>query len=235
MTRIHGAFLPLLILPLLGLGTASTVQPVVEELEFERADLILEFNATDGDAEIVLDLKSDEDLARLELRTPEGLSQEVERKVLDVRSRSSLDLGVSQLLVETGEPSMSVVLAAYPEGTYELSGVTMDGTRFRNTIELDHELPAAPVILYPEDGDESVPISGLEVLWLPDPDAASWLVELEREDDLPGKIVATLPAGTFSFIVPDGFLVAGTEYQIGVRAIGDTKNVTVSENTFFTE
>jgi hypothetical protein len=232
MRRIHAS---LLLLPLLGFGLTSAFLSAPEPLEFERATLILEHNATDGDAEIVLDLASDEDLTRLELRGPQDCDGEGGRKILAVRSRRSLEVGLSQILIETGEPAVQPVLDAFPEGTYELKGRTLDGRPVRGTVDLTHDLLPAPQILFPPDGDKNIPAFGLVIEWAPDPSASSWLMELEREDDLPGQIVATLPAGSICFAVPDGFLVPGVEYQVGVRAISKAGNVTVSEHTFVTQ
>lgn len=238
MLRTH-TVLGLLTLPIVGLGLISAFPaPPPPELEFDRLSLILEINASDGDGEIVLDLKTDAQIARLEIEGPLGCDDDDDddgRKVYSIRSNRDLGLGISQLLVETGEPDLETVLNAFPAGMYELSGKTLEGQRFRNTVELTHSLLAAPEILFPADGDDDIPVFGLVVQWVPNPGATSWLVELEREDDLPGKIVATLPAGTSTFAAPEGFLLPGVEYQVGVRAINADGNVTVSELTFVTQ
>lgn len=203
-------------------------------LEFDRAKLILEANATDGDAEIVLDLKADFDIVRLELAGPACSGDGDGRRVLELHSNKDLRLGLSQILVETGEPSLAAVLAAFPAGSYELSGRTLEGRRFETQLELTHALPRAPEILFPADGDENIPVEGLVIQWSLDHAVSSWLVELEREDDLPGKIVAILPGETSLFAVPAGFLQSGVEYQVGVRASSAQGNVSVSELVFVT-
>lgn len=227
-------------LTLFGLAPGLFAPPPDHDFEFDRALLILETNATDGDAEIVLDLKSGVDIVRLEVKGPmrdgedDDGDDDGERKVLDLRSDKGLGVGLSQILLETGEPTLQAVLEAYPAGTYELSGRTLEGRKFRTTLELTHGLPGAPEILFPAAGDDDIPVVGLVITWAPNASVASWLVELEREDDGVGKIVATLPAGTSSFAVPQGFLVSGVEYQVGVRASNAEGNVNVSEFTFTT-
>ena len=153
---------------------------------------------------------------------------------VQLRSNKDLRHGLSHILVETGEPSLAAVLAAFPAGTYELSGRTLEGRRFETQLELTHALPAAPEIFFPADGDEDIPVEGLVIQWRPDPAVSSWLVELEREDDLPGKIVVILPGKTSQFAVPAGFLQSGVEYQVGVRASSAQGNVSVSELVFVT-
>lgn len=223
--------LALILLPAVGLALSSALSTTPEPpSEFEEASLILEINATDGDAEIVLDLKSEEDLARLELSGPIGSAHP---RIFDLRGSRTSKLGISQVEIETGEPDLQTVLEAFPEGIYELNGITPQGGLVLATLELTHELPLAPTIEYPEDGASDIPTSGLVIRWAAGPSARGWVVEVEN-DDLLVAVLATLPAGTTSFAVPDGFLAAGVEYDFGVRAIHENGNVAVTEASFVT-
>ena len=235
----YHTLLSLMSVPVVGLGMlAPFPRSAAEPLEFETAAMLLELNATDGDAEIVLELKTDEELVQLELFGPVVLADGEEAadagmKVISIRSSRQIGLGLSEILIETGEPSVNAVLEAYPAGTYLLRGKTLAGMRFENAIELTHALLAAPELVFPMDGDEGVPTANLTIQWLPDPGAVGWVIEVEQ-DELGVNVTAELPAGTSTFSVPNGFLVPGVEYEFGIHALHPDGNVIVTEGAFTT-
>lgn len=183
--------------------------------------LILEVNATDNDGEIVLEIKTDASIERLTIKDPSR------RSVLAVGSNDRRNIGLSQILLETAEPSVPSVLRAYPEGTYSVLLRTTDHDTIRLHAELSHDLPDAPVITFPAAG-QSVPANGVVVTWLADPEVVSWTIELEN-DELGLALTVLLPGAATSFAIPDGFLLSGEEYQLGLWATGENGNVLVVE------
>ena len=186
--------------------------------------LIFEVNATDGDGEVVLDLDTDLALERLTLFDPDH------RAVVKLATKDRGQLGISQMELETAEPSIEAVVQAYPEGVYHAVLRTTSHETFHVFVELRHALPELPVITFPvPDGD--VPASGAVVTWTPDPAVEAWVVEIEN-DELEQTLTAELPAGAASFSIPDGFLVQGETYQLGIAATGENGNVLVVEQDF---
>ena len=100
---------------LLGSAPAAPGDPVstagLAEVELE---LIFEQNATDADAEVVLQVNTDVGLDRLSVLDPSY------RRILRLASDDRLGLGLSEVLLETAEPDIAQVQAAYPAGAYHV-------------------------------------------------------------------------------------------------------------------
>ncbi|MGH7527377.1 MAG: hypothetical protein ACREMX_11820, partial [Gemmatimonadales bacterium] len=73
----------------------------------------------------------------------------------------------------------------------------------------------------------------LEITWTPVRNLAAHLVKIEQPD-LDVEITARLPGSVASFAVPNGFLVPGTEYQLGIGTVTDEGNISLVETTFQT-
>ena len=196
---------------------------------FDQAELYLEYNATDGDAEIVVIIDADAGLRKLKITAPNG------KKVVNLVSHDAGGLGLRKFNFESPEPGLEEVLEAYPAGKYKIEGTTVDGDRLRSVVTLSHDLPEAPVITFPLDEDGSVPLSGVVGDWDPVSGAVGYAIELEQElEDDEQKLVANIIGDATSFRFPDGWLVADTEGQFGVAAIAANGNVTVTEIQFTT-
>ena len=87
---------------------------------FPVASVHLEQNATDGDMEVVFEVKGDQDgLAELLVVSPDG------RPVVAFKAPDASTLGIRQFRFESPEPTDAKALqAAYPEGVYAFSGTT---------------------------------------------------------------------------------------------------------------
>jgi hypothetical protein len=194
---------------------------------FDEASIVLEYNATDEDAEIVVDVDADFGLARFRIVNPLG------KEILDLRSRNDGDVGVRKIRLETPEPSLEEVLEGYPEGWYEFSGKTTTGEPLFSLVWLSHALPEAPVITFPLEGATGVPTSGSGAAWTAGPDAAGIFLELES-DELGVDVKSNLASGSSSFGFPAGWLAPETEYQLGVAARGANGNLSVVELDFTT-
>lgn len=198
---------------------------VAQEAEFDEASLILEVNETDGDAEIVVNVESEEALSRLRIFDARG------KEILDLRSKDRGKIGLSEIAVESAEPSIDGVLAAYPEGVYKLRARTVDGAKIDAEATLSHELLPAPSF-GPANGEVVDPDNVL-ITWLGVPGAAAYIVEIEQ-DDLDVNLTTKLSAGATSFSIPIGFLQPGIEYEVGVATVSPNGNIAVAEGSFTT-
>jgi hypothetical protein len=193
--------------------------------ELLEAELIFEMNATDDDAEVVLELNAEAGMDRVVLYHPSG------KPILRLASSDGEDLGLSEVLLETAEPDVTTVMLAYPEGTYRLVARFADRRGWASIqVELSHDLASQPSILSPAAGG-SVPASGAVVTWQADPDVEAWIVEVEH-DELGLGMTVELPGEATSLALPDGFLVSGEEFELGLHAVNEPGNVIVTETTF---
>lgn len=191
-------------------------------LEFAEARLILEHNATDGDAEIVVFVKGgDEGLASLKVYAPDG-------SVVVAVSTQDRVVGLREFAVESAEPGVAQVLRAYPEGSYRIEGVTIGGDRLHASARLSHKLPSPPKL--------KVNTAAGTVTWSAAPGAVTYSLELEREVDGEDemKLTMELPAAVRSLSIPKAFSVAG-DYQVGIAAHGANGNIIVVEQEFSIE
>jgi hypothetical protein len=196
-------------------------------VEFDEVSLRFELNQTDLDAEVVLDLDAPEGLRELRLEAPDGKTL---FKLL--AQAQALDaVGLKQFVIESGEPDITSVLQAFPEGSYRLLGVTVSGVAVESEVELAHELVRAPSYV-PPDG-ALVPSDGFFVTWIPMPGAVAYAVEIEQ-DDLGFNLTCTVPGSVRSLQVPAGLLLPDTEYELGVSSIAANGNVCVAESSFTT-
>jgi len=115
------------------------------ELEFEESQLFFELNNTDGD--LGLHGKVDgEEWREIVLEDPTG------RPLIEIENRGGVALqGLTELFFESAEPTFdnlnpSVFFARFPEGTYEWSGLTVEGEEIEGEAELSHKIPAAPFV-----------------------------------------------------------------------------------------
>jgi hypothetical protein len=198
--------------------------------EFSTASICVESNATDGDTEIVLRaVPEDDGLKRFYARAPDG------RTVFSFNSADPTVLGMREFLLESPEPAGNRILAAYPEGNYAFVGRTHAGVRFFSRPRLSHRMPEATVIMAPLE-DQEVPVSDLLVRWSPVPGVTQYLLEIENESADPEQsLTINLPPEASSFLVPAGWLTAGSEYQIGVATVAANCNIVFVESTFRTE
>jgi hypothetical protein len=211
-----------LVLPLI----LACVGPMRAE-EFETASLFLEQNVVDEDAEVVINVKTDESgLASLLVIAPDG------RRIARLESRNKRSLGARELLIETPEPGLAAVLAAYPEGTYRIVARTLDGEEMTAEADLSHDLPEPVTVLVPAAG-ATVPAAGLLIQWEPVAGVSGYFLELEQED-LELELAVNLPATATSFSPPAGWLLSGEEYVLGIGTLGPTGNRTFIETVFTT-
>ncbi len=208
-------------------GGSSAPASRSQFIPFDEAVIYVEYNATDDDAEVVVSIDADLGLDRFAVIAPNG------KEVLSLRAKKRQDLGIRKIALETPEPTLAEVLAAYPPGCYGFFGRSVDGQSLFSSAWLSHELPQAPSLEYPQDGDVDVPTSGAAASWSAGPSAESFFLELEQ-DELGVDVKSNIAGGTTSFGFPEGWLAAKTEYQLGIAARACNGNLTVVEVHFTT-
>ena len=209
--------------------TSASAVFAAQPSEFEEATIIVERNDTDGDTEVVIDLTAgDEGLRTLNIRTPDG------RSIARVASHDPSSGGMREFYFESPEPEGDAILASYPEGTYIFYGRSTSGELFLSSAELSHSLPAAPTITNPVQ-DEVVGSDALTIHWSNVSGIAQYIVEIENESADPEQArTVNVPASLTSFDVPAALLVPGADYQVGIAAVGQNGNLTVTETTLST-
>jgi len=196
---------------------------------FPVAKVRFEQNATDGDVEVVFEVVGDDDgLTALTIVSPDG------RTVVDFKAPDASTLGVREFEFESPEPKDDDSLkAAYPAGEYTFLGTTSAGVTLRRTAQLSHELPATVSFLQPAQHAQGVDSQNLEITWTPVENAARYVIELEQSK-LHVKLNSQQPASVAKFAVPNGLLVPGTKYQLGIGVVSEAGNISFVETSFTT-
>lgn len=130
---------------------------------FEESRLIVETNATDGDAGVQIFLDHDS-WRSVAFRTPDG------KRLLDIKTHGALsEFGLTELFSESSEPPFTEFPVEefkklWPEGDYQYTGCTLEGEALSSRVTLTHDFPAGAEILSPEDGS-TVPSDEVVVRW----------------------------------------------------------------------
>jgi hypothetical protein len=198
-------------------------------LPFAIASVHFERNATDGDYEVVFEVKGGAaGLAKLTVVSPDG------RTVIDFTAPDASALGIRQFRFESPEPgSLASLKSAYPPGVYTFTGATSTGGKLEGTSRLSHALPAPAAVVRPGADAKDVATRDLEITWTPVPNLAAYVVYVEQHA-LGVEITARLPGSATAFAVPNGFLAPGRDYQLGIGTVTKDGNISYVETTFTT-
>ncbi|MDJ0710446.1 MAG: hypothetical protein QNJ14_08655 [Woeseiaceae bacterium] len=115
-----------------------------EEIPWAVAEVFFELNNTDGDLGIHA-LIDGEPWKRLRIEDVN------ERKMLAVNVRGRLRRqGLTEFFFESAEPTFDELSPAtffrrFPEGTYEVEGLSLDGLEIESETRITHAMPAPPV------------------------------------------------------------------------------------------
>jgi hypothetical protein len=196
---------------------------------FSLAKVHLEQNATDGDYEVVLEVNSGgEGLEKLTVLSPDG------RKVVDYTATGKPTLGMRHFHLETPEPNdIKLLRSGYPEGVYTLTGQAPSGLKLSGKVTLTHKLPPATTLLTPKPDAENVPLKNLKITWAPVKGVANFVVYIEQPD-VNFELTVRLPGSATSFAVPEGLLMPGTAYSLGIGTVSKEGNTSFIETTFAT-
>ena len=215
--------------------------------EIADAKLLFEFNSTDNDTG-VHELFDTAGFAELCVFGPNG------RQILAVQPQMQLrDLGMGGVFFESREPiepevSQAEILARFPPGTYEIVAASVDGETLAGSATLSHDIPEAPLIASPADG-ETVDPDNLVVIWEPvmrtingSPATITGyevIVTNEEVEDPNGFsqpiLSAHVSASVTSLMIPAEFLESDVEYELEVIALEVSGNQTISIVFFKTE
>lgn len=226
-----------------------------QDIPFDEAQLFFELNNTDGDLGIHGKVDGDE-WKLLKIEDP------YERRMMKVRINGRLKRqGITELFFESAEPTFDELDPAdffkrFPEGTYEIEGITLDNEERESEVELSHVLPA-PVdnvtvngVQIAEDCDAVLPVVSAPVTidWdavtsyhpelgkagVVDIDYYEIVVENEELElvmstQLPGNVPAT------SLSIPDGYIALGEEFKFEILVRAENGNKTAIESCFIVE
>lgn len=201
-------------------------------VQFKEARLIVETNATDGDAGLQVFLDH-EPWRSISISRPDG------EKIVDVQTRGVLrDYGLTELFSESSEPPFTEFPLAefkklFPEGRYTFAGETIEGTKMQSRVLLTHDFPPGPEISSPEDGS-TLSADQVVVSWEPvdDDDVVSYQVLVTREADPLRVFSADVSSAVTQFHVPSEFFELGSTYKAEVLAVNDSGNQTLTEVEF---
>jgi len=220
----------------------ATVWAGKEQLPFDRAEIFLELNATDGDLGVQFFFDAD-GWEEITIVTPDG------RKMVDIKVKGNAGvIGLTEVFSESAEPSFDELsleefLALFPEGEYQLFGKTVEGDRLVGEATLTHDLPDPPEIVSPEEDEEVNSAAPVVIEWNlvadPDPPASviigyQVVVEKDQEGEPELAFSVDMPATATSVTVPPEFLEPGKGYKVEVIAIETSGNKTITEVPFET-
>jgi len=224
-----------------------------EEIPFDVANIFFELNDTDGDLGIHA-LVDGDPWKMLALETPDGRQNLLIRVGAGLRRQ-----GLTELFFESAEPTFSELspekfFRRFPEGEYEVEGLSLDGEEMESTDMVTHLLPAPVEHLsvngmeVPEECDGGpVPVVSEPFLirWDPvdrsHPDlgrrdepitVVRYQLVLEREEPLPLEFSLILPPSVTEVLVPAGLAGSGERIKIEVLVREDGGNQTAVESCF---
>lgn len=248
------------------MGQANGDDDDEEELEFEEAGLFFELNHTDGDLGLQ-GFVDGEAWKSLEIAGPESSNDEEEEPVLmSIWLRNALRRqGLTEFSFESEEPGFDELTPAqffrrFPQGVYEIEGITLEGDEVEAEIRLSHVMAAPPrnitVNGQPQapncDSEELPEVSGpVTIDWAPvtrsHPTIGTpnvdvrvreyqFVGEIEREDRVPEEIVfeVNLPRNVTQFTLPTEFTRLSTDGEVKYEIITmlTNGNLTAVESCF---
>ncbi|MGH9789069.1 MAG: fibronectin type III domain-containing protein [Candidatus Acidiferrales bacterium] len=219
--------------------------PRLWAIPFSQTRIIIEVNATDGDAGIQIFLDA-EGWTRLEVFDPNG------QQILDFSANGSVEQqGITELFFESAEPSfeeqtLDELFLLFPAGMYKFEATTDEGKKLSGKATLTHLIPAGPELVSPEEGAVVNPALPVVISWEPVTDSfpgtqpgvnvVAYQVIVEQVKPKSVRVFSiTLPATTTQATVPPELFQTNAEYKFEVLAIEASGNQTISESTFKTQ
>jgi hypothetical protein len=215
-------------------NSSSDAQAASKPIRLAQSTLIVEVNATDGDAGLQVFLDG-EPWRSMTISGPDG------RAMLEIEGESRLkNFGLTELFSESSEPPFTEFPLAefkklFPEGRYTFAGETVEGQRLVGEARLSHDIPDGPEITSPEE-DATVDRRNVVARWnavaeTGGIDIVGYRVIVTRENPL-RVFNADLTASARRMPVPAEFLQSGVEYKLEVQAIEASGNQTLTEIAF---
>lgn len=228
MTQLQPLFLSSVLALVVSHPIASppAATAALRTIPFDAVSMTIEVNATDADAGVILFSDTEERLNHLQIQDPSG------NVVYQMTSSDAQGLGLTEIQSETAEPDIRTAFLAYPEGDYTFTGQAFDGSTLMSVAHLSHTMPAPPRLTQPEDG-AVLSLNNVRLRWDLDPTVDHYWVEIEQESP-PADFTIQLQPGVHEFKIPSESLRGGSDYNVGVGAVGVNGNTTVSEVGFET-
>lgn len=197
----------------------------VESLDIE---MFYQFSATDEDAEVTIGIESpDNPIDSLVIFAPGG------RTVATVRSRDKL--GLAEVELESAEPSVKEVQQAYPAGNYYFVGQAVNGNRLFGRVTLAHDVVGAPDFFNFSPCDGTVdPDASITIAWNTVTGAEGGYEIIIEQDATGANLRVTQSPDRTSFVIPEGFLASGLEYEIEMKSVTAGGNKTSASCEFST-
>lgn len=225
-----------------------------DEIPFDVAEVFIELNDTDGDLGIHA-LIDGEPWKKLVIEDP------YERRILKVTNRGRLRRqGLTELFFESAEPSFDELspeafFHRFPEGIYEVEGVTIEGDELESEATFTHVMPAPPGNIMvagqgaAEDCDASplplvvdgaVLISWDEVTeshpdlgrYDPDIEILGYHFVAAREEPVLLEFTLDLSPETTEVVIPASFIAQGEEFKFEILVREASGNKTAVESCF---
>ena len=196
---------------------------------FAVANIHFEQNVTDGDVEVVFEVKGgDEGLTELTIVSPD------ERTIVNVLTPDVSTLGIRQFRFESPDPKdVEGLKTAYPEGIYKFTGSKADGVKYYSESSLNHKLPKTVSFVIPGEKEENINVENFQITWTPVKKVTAYTLEIDAEE-LGVNIQVKLPGTVSKFPVPKDFLQPGAEYTLSIGTVAEEGNISVIETTFTT-
>jgi hypothetical protein len=145
---------------------AVATEGAKEQIDFEIVAFRFEFNSSDNDLGVQIDLNG-EPWSEVKCMSPDG-------PLFQIQGKGALKkFGLTELFWESNEPPLSGedavpvedILNRFPAGLYTCTGKTVDQGELVGTATLTHAIPAGPEIVSPTDGQAVT--NSLEIMWNP--------------------------------------------------------------------
>ncbi len=203
-----------------------------EEIPFDEARLFFELNDTDGDLGIHAKVDGGP-WRRLSMEDPN------ERRILGIEARGRLRRqGLTEIFFESAEPPFEsdepgealppeIFFRRFPEGTYEIEGVSLDREELESEVELTHVMPAPPVVTVnalpmAEQCDDEEP--GYDAPSLTPPVVIAWVPVTESHPDPDGGGAGVQPPvpvtiKNYEVVVETDLEIDGEEFTTVMHAV----------------
>jgi hypothetical protein len=212
--------------------TAAGERNTARKVQLEEARIYFEFNQTDNDLGVHVFLDG-EDWRQLAIVNPR------ERVIFAVSGSGGFGkLGMTELFFEGAEPSLDDVpleelLRLFPEGEYEFSGRTIEGSEVKGEATFAHAVPSGPAV-----ATEVGPNRLVRIHWTPVPGVPPGFptreIVISGYQVIVGSFQVTLPASAMAVTLPQEFVASlGTgEHEFEVLAIEEGGNQTITASSF---
>ena len=222
------------------------------KIPFDVANVFVQLNDTDGDLGFHAQIDGDA-WTLLKIKDPNAVV------LFEIRNTGPLQQqGLTELSFESAEPpfdelSPELFFDRFPEGEYEISGLTIGGIQMKGTADFTHVMPAPPKILSPVAADCDAPTvveSGdLTITWEAvttshpmigrydkNIEIVGYEVFIERVEPTPTIIHGiNLPSDVTEVEVPEAFLALGATFKFEVLVRAANGNKTSVESCFEVE